>query len=260
MRYLPSVLMLFVFMVPCLQAKDWPQWRGPTGDNHAAADATAPVSWSEKSNLAWVVPVPGKGHSSPTVIGDRIYLTTSDVLQETQSLLVYDRHNGEMLVEKVVHQGGLTAKMHSNNSFASSTVASDGQRVFALFHNNGAVWISAFDLAGNPIWKQRAIGFTPQKYQFGFGSSPVVSDGLVIVSSEYDGKESGIVALDTATGEQRWKTDRPQSLSYSTPALASKTNSVTCCLAAITGSSPMICPRDKRCGQPRPRAMPLVAR
>lgn len=202
-------------------AEDWPQWRGPSGDNHAASEATAPVAWSENSGLAWVTPVPGRGHSSPTIVGDRIYLTTANVERQTQSLLIYDRQTGKQLAETVAHQGGLTAKLHPNNTHASPTVASDGQRVFAVFNNEKSVWLTAFDLRGEQLWQQRAIGFEPQRYEFGFGSSPVYVDGLVVIASEYDGPESGIVAFDAATGERRWRVDRPQSLSYSTPARAS---------------------------------------
>ncbi len=203
-----------------LLAQDWLQWRGPTGDNHAPTGSTAPVSWGESENIVWNVPVPGRGHSSPTVVGDRIYLTTADQSAQTQTLLIYDRRNGKQLKETVVHRGGVTAKMHPNNTHASPTVASDGQRVFALFNNGDAAWVTAFDLDGTQLWQQRAIGFDPQRYQFGFGSSPVYVDGLIVVASEYDGPESGIVALDASTGEQRWKADRPQSLSYSTVARA----------------------------------------
>ncbi|MEN1679389.1 MAG: PQQ-binding-like beta-propeller repeat protein [Planctomycetota bacterium] len=210
------LLMLTPLVAP---AQDWPQWRGPTGDNHAAAGATAPTEWSESSGLAWVTPVPGRGHSSPTVIGDRIYLTTADDAKQVQSLLVFDKNTGRLLVNQAVHSGGFPSEIYPTNTHASSTVASDGQRVFALFLNSGGAYVSAFDLAGKPLWQQRAIGFDPQRFKFGFGSSPVVYDGKVIVASEYDGAESGIVALDTATGQQVWKAARPQSLSYSTPAL-----------------------------------------
>ena len=213
---------LFFLAATCpLSAQDWPQWRGPTGDNHAASGVTAPVAWDEEKNIEWVVPVPGRGHSSPTVVGDRIYLTTADLEQETQSLLIYDRHRGEKLKETIIHQGGLTAKMHANNTHASSTVASDGQRVFVLFNNQEAVWVTALDLNGQQLWQERAIGFAPKKYEFGFGSSPVLIDGQVIIASEYDGEESGIVAFDAATGKELWRQERPQSLSYSTPAIAS---------------------------------------
>lgn len=227
------------------KAQDWPQWRGPTGDNHAVTSVSVPVSWSENNNLAWVVPVPGRGHSSPTVIGDRLYLTTADVSKQTQSLLIYDRLSGEKLAEKVTHQGGLVAKLHPNNTFASSTVASDGQRVFALFDNNGAAWVTAYDLPGNQLWQQRALGFTPQQYEFGFGSSPVVIDGKVIVASEYDGAESGIVALDAVTGQQVWKAERPKSLSYSTPALLPHAGS----RYLITSGNNMIAAYDPSNGQ-----------
>jgi outer membrane protein assembly factor BamB len=207
-------------VTPGARAEDWLQWRGPTGDNHAPAGTTAPVSWGEDENLAWKVPVPGRGHSSPTVVGNRIYLTTADLEQQTQSLLIYDRQTGQQLAEKIVHQGGLSASIHAHNSHASSTVASDGQHVFALFCNAGAAWVTAFDLGGQQLWQQRAIGFLPERFAFGFGSSPVIVGGQVIVASEYDGPESGIVALDTQTGKQRWHAERPQRLSYSTPARA----------------------------------------
>ncbi len=213
--------LLLMTSCPAL-AQDWPQWRGPTGNNLAPTGATAPVRWSEEANLAWKVAVPGRGHSSPTIVGNRIYLTTADRTRDTQSLLVYERESGKLLAETVAHRGGQTAKLHPHNTHASSTVACDGQRVFALFNNNEAAWVTAFDLAGQQLWQQRAIGFDPDQFQFGFGSSPVAVDGLVVVSSEYDGDESGIVALDAATGARRWKINRTPSLSYSTPALASR--------------------------------------
>ena len=164
--------------------------------------------------------MPGRGHSSPTVVGRRIYLTTADTGTETQSLLVFDRKSGQLVRQTVAHRGGLPQKIHPNNTHASPTVASDGQRVFALFYNGDAAWVTAFDLEGEKLWQQRAIGFDPQQYQFGFGSSPVLVDGLVIVASEYDGQESGVVALDAQTGQHRWTTPRPKLLSYSSPARA----------------------------------------
>lgn len=220
MRIIFAVWLSLVLCTSNLQAQDWLQWRGPTGDNHAPAGSTAPAEWSETENVVWKVPVPGRGHSSPTVVGDRIYLTTADKGERTQSLLIYDRTTGKQLAETIAHSGGITAKLHPNNTHASATVASDGQRVFALFNNAEAAWVTAFDLDGKRLWQERAIGFDPQRYEFGFGSSPVLVDGLVIVASEYDGPESGIVALDAQTGRQLWRAERPQSLSYSTPARA----------------------------------------
>ncbi len=208
----------FAFAHSNARSEDWLQWRGPSGNNHAPTDASAPTEWSETEGLAWATPLPGRGHSSPTLVGNRIYLTTADLAAETQSLLVVDRSTGRLLKSSLAHQGGLPSRIHGNNSHASPTVASDGQRVFALFCNEDAAWVTAFDLDGNRLWQQRAIGFAPQQYEFGFGSSPVVVDDLVIVTSEYDGRESGIVALAAASGKRRWLANRPNQLSYSSPA------------------------------------------
>ncbi|MEN0111754.1 MAG: PQQ-binding-like beta-propeller repeat protein, partial [Planctomycetota bacterium] len=141
----------------------------------------------------------------------------------TQSLLIYDRLTGEALREVVAHRDGLPAAIHRANSHASSTVASDGQRVFALFYNRGGVWITAYTLAGEQLWQRRVGSFNPARYQFGFGSSPRVYDGKVIFATEFDGAspgESGVFAVDAATGEPVWNAPRPSQLSYGTPAVA----------------------------------------
>ncbi|MGI9455413.1 MAG: PQQ-binding-like beta-propeller repeat protein [Aeoliella sp.] len=217
MRLVLFAILVFPFSA---QAADWPQWRGPTGDNHAAAGATAPTEWSDESGLAWKTPVPGRGHSSPTVWGDRIYVTTCEKENETQSLLVLDRTTGELVKQTVAHEGKLPPKIHGNNTHASPTVACDGERVFALFDNDLAAWVTAFDLDGNKLWQERVAEFNPKKFVFGFGSSPMLVGDLLVVSTEYDGPDSGLYAIDTLTGKRRWHAPRPKSLSYSTPIAA----------------------------------------
>lgn len=202
-------------------AEDWRQWRGLTSDNHAPAEATAPLVWAESEGLAWKTAIPGRGHSSPTLVGDRIYLTTADDEKQTQSLLILDRATGKLLKEILNSTGSFPSRVHPNNTNASPTVASDGKRVFALFCHDDAAFVTAYDLSGKRLWEKRVGGFDPQQYQFGFGSSPRIVDGLLIVSTEYDGPESGLYAIDTATGEPVWSTPRPEGLSYSTPAVAS---------------------------------------
>ncbi len=212
------LLIALVAFSTAARAEDWPQWRGPNGDNHAAPGATAPTEWSETAGLAWKTPIPGRGHSSPTLFAKRIYLTTCDEAAETQSLLVLDRATGRLLNQTTAHVGKLLPKVHPNNTHASPTVACDGEKVYALFGNDLAAWVTAFDLDGNAVWQQRATGFDPRRYEFGFGSSPVLADGLVVVTSEYDGPESAVVALNTADGSRAWATPRTQSLSYSSVA------------------------------------------
>ncbi|MEQ8848604.1 PQQ-binding-like beta-propeller repeat protein [Botrimarina sp.] len=218
-RSLVAAAWVCLFTYPAA-GQDWLQWRGPTGDNHAPPGATAPAEWSATENLAWRTPVPGRGHSSPTIVGDRIYLTTADESAETQSLLIFDKASGELLRDAPAHRGGLPEQIHGNNTHASPTVASDGERVFALLLNSDAAYVTAYTLDGERLWQARAGGFDPQQYQFGFGSSPRVVGGKVVVATEYDGPESGLYALDTRTGEPAWTRPRPDGLSYSSPAVA----------------------------------------
>ncbi|QDV72940.1 outer membrane protein assembly factor BamB family protein [Botrimarina mediterranea] len=218
MRYFLAPMVLLA-AASAAQAQDWLQWRGPTGDNHAAEGATAPTEWSEEAGLAWKTPVPGHGHSSPTIVGDRIYLITADADAQTQSLLIYGKESGELLREVLTHEGGLPAQIHPSNSHATSTVASDGERVFALFYNDDAAVVTAYDLQGERLWQERVGGFDPKAYQFGFGSSPRLVDGTLVVASEYDGPDSGIYGLDPKTGKRFWTAPRSENLSWSSPSV-----------------------------------------
>lgn len=199
-------------------ADDWQQWRGPTGDNHAAAGAIAPTTWGENESILWRTAIPGRGHASPTLVGNRIYLATAIPRQQAQLLLIYDRASGEFLKRTVCHQGGFERGLHPNNTYASQTVASDGQRVFLVFCNQGKVWATAADLEGKILWQQSIGPYEPKRFGFGYGTSPIVIDGKVIVTSEFDGPGSTVVALDAATGRELWRTARPKHLSYSPPA------------------------------------------
>ena len=212
-------LVVLLAVVATAPAQDWPQWRGPTGDNHAADGATAPIVWSEDAGLAWKSPVPGHGHSSPTIVGNRLYLITADPEAQTQSLLIYDKSTGELVREVLTHEGGLPAQIHSSNSHATPTVASDGERVYALFLNDDAAIVTAYDLEGEKLWQERLGGFDPQAYQFGFGSSPRLVDGVLVVASEYDGPDSGVFGLEPKTGRRLWTTPRVKDLSWSSPAV-----------------------------------------
>ncbi len=204
-----------------VHAADWPQWRGASGVNHAGAGASAPVEWTKDMGVAWRTAIPGLGNSSPTLVGDRIYLTAGDEEAETQSLLILDRENGELLDEIIVHKGNLPKELFPKNTHANSTVASDGQRVFAMFLNDEAPILTAFDLDGSQIWQQRVPGEARIHFEYGFGSSPVVIDDLVIVAAEFNRTESGIYAFNVETGQRVWHTPRPQQFSYSSPTLAS---------------------------------------
>jgi outer membrane protein assembly factor BamB len=101
-------------------AADWPWWRGPQRDGVANPNQDPPTEWSASRNVAWTSAVPGRGHSSPTVVGRRVYLATADEEQGTQSVLCYDRETGNQLWQSVVHRGGLMRK-NEKSTAASGT-------------------------------------------------------------------------------------------------------------------------------------------
>ncbi|MEM9411568.1 MAG: PQQ-binding-like beta-propeller repeat protein [Planctomycetota bacterium] len=214
--------MFFTVMVipDVLFAQDWPQWRGVAINGHASSGATAPVQWNNDSGLLWKTAIPGRGNSSPTIVGDRIYLTTGDERNETQSLLILDRIDGKLLKKIETHVGNLPDNISGKNSHANSTVASDGEQVFVMFLNDAAPILTAYDLDGNQAWQKRVCGETRVNFEWGFGSSPIVVDDLVIVATEFNIQGSGIYAFDKRTGKPVWHTPRSQQFSYSTPAVA----------------------------------------
>ena len=203
--------------LPEVAPADWPWWRGPTLDNKSR-DRTAPTRWSATEHVVWKTPVPGRGHSSPVLWGDRIFLTTADEAAQTQRVLAFDRRTGKPLWDTVAHSGGFEMK-HEKNSHASSTPACDGRHVYSAFVNSDAVHVTAVDLDGKVVW-QRAAG--PYESQHGLGSSPVLHKQTVIVLAD-SMKGSFLAALDRATGKVVWRIDRPvtgRNGNYATPLVA----------------------------------------
>lgn len=192
---------------------DWPWWRGPKLDG-IAADQTPPLKWSETENVVWKSPVPGRGHGSPTVVGDRVYLATAEVDKETQSVHCFDRADGKLVWRTEVHQGGFDKKGNAKSSHASSTVACDGRRLFINFLHDGAIYTTALDLDGKKVWETKIADFVNHQ---GFGSSPAVYQSLVIVSADNKGGSGAVAALDRETGSVVWKVERPAVPNYTSP-------------------------------------------
>jgi len=200
-----------------LARADWPWWRGPTRDGVASAEQQPLLRWSEKENVLWKAQVPGRGHASPTLCGERIFLATADETQEVQSVLCYDRKTGRELWKVDVHTGGMDHHGHKKSSQASATVACDGERVFANFLHDGGVYTTALGLDGRQVWQTRVSDFVTHQ---GFGSSPAIYQSLVLVAT--DNKAGGVVAaLDRRTGEFVWKQDRPKQPNYTSPIVLS---------------------------------------
>lgn len=196
-------------------AKDWPAWRGPTQNGIAAPNQNPPTEWNEKQNILWHVPIPGRGHGTPTVVADRIYLATADETKETQSVLCLERLTGKTVWSADVHQGNLTTHGHRNTTQASSTVACDGERLFINFLNGGAVFTTALDLNGKRLWQEKVCDFVVHQ---GFGSSPVLHGSLVLVAADHRGGGT-LAGLDRQTGKLVWSVSRPKIANYTSPAV-----------------------------------------
>ena len=195
--------------------RDWPWWRGPT--RNGIAVGAAPTKFAIGDAL-WKTPVPGRGHSSPIVVGDRVFLTTADMQQKRQLALAYDRRTGRQLWQVEISRGGFPARNHPKNTEATPTIACDGERLFVTFFHHEKIEATALDLDGNKLWQKTAGPFNPRKYEYGYAPSPQLYRGSVIVAGEYDG-QSFLVALDRASGDELWRTARPNNISFSSPVI-----------------------------------------
>jgi len=196
--------------VALLPAEDWPQFRGPGGQGHSL-ERGLPLTWSETENIAWKVPVPGRGWSSPVVQGDQIWITTA--LDDGHSLraLCFHRDDGRVLRDVEIFHKESPGQIHAKNSHASPTPIVEGNRVFVHFGTHGTAGLST---RGEVLWK------TELKYEHRHGpaGSPILFGDTLILSC--DGTDMQfIVALDKQSGRERWKKERSGPMAYSTPLL-----------------------------------------
>lgn len=201
---------------PRWAAGDWPVWRGPQGGGHCS-DAEIPLQWSETQNVLWTANVPGRGHSSPIVVGDLVLLASALKDTQEQVVIAFDRASGEQRWQRTIHQGGFEENIHQKGTQANSTLASDGERIFAAFLNNQAIHVTALDLNGEQLWQQEAGGFDSM---FGYAPSPTVYQDCVIIAADNQGG-GFLAALRRDTGEFAWRRPRPAVSTYSSPRIAS---------------------------------------
>jgi len=214
LRSVAAVLMLL--LVPCVagaaDGDNWPRFRGPNGAGTSDA-TTIPARWTEK-DYNWKVELPGGGHSSPVVWGDRIFVTSGMDDTGRRIILCLKAADGSCLWKREYESS--VCKMNSYNSYASVTPAVDADYVFVSWAVPEKYTVVALDHAGREVW-QRDLG--PWVSQHGHGASPIVWGDLVIVPNDQDGK-SFVVALDSKTGQTRWQTERKSGkAAYATPVL-----------------------------------------
>ena len=189
----------------------WPRWRGPSGQG--VAEGTGyPDRWSGTQNVLWRTPVPGRGHSSPIVWGDRIFLTTA-YRDGRVSVVAFRRSDGRLLWE-AFGPDRTPEHIHQKNSHASATPTTDGRWVYAWFGNKG---LMAVDFDGRVIW-HRSLG-TFSNYH-GTASSPLLYKDRLILFQDHGGGTNGgafVAALDARTGRTIWRTGRTGTVGWSTP-------------------------------------------
>jgi outer membrane protein assembly factor BamB len=220
-------------------AENWPQFRGPAAGG-VLDGQNLPDSWdvAAGTNIRWQTSIPGIGHSSPIVWGDRVFVTTAVSSQDEELVLgdeggidladdsdelswrlyCLDNKSGEILWQHEAYAGVPRATRHVKSSQANSTPATDGRVVVAVFGSQG---LKAFDLAGKEIW-QRDLGvldpglFGNAASHWGHASSPVIHDNLVFIQVDRHAA-SYLAAFRAATGEQVWKIERDEKPTWSTP-------------------------------------------
>jgi outer membrane protein assembly factor BamB len=194
------------------RAQEWTRFRGPNGSGISDVK-TIPTQWTE-SDFNWKIALPGEGHSSPVVWGDKVFITTADDKQSRFVVLCLKASDGSTLWKKEFPF--MPYRKHANNTSASSTPTVDADCVYVSRSEPAHNLLFALDHHGTLVWEK---DFGSLKTQHGGGVSPILHDGMVILPNEQDG-ESSLIGVDARTGETRWKTPRrtgPSSAAYSTP-------------------------------------------
>ena len=204
---------LAVFSCGLAMAENWPQFRGADGTG-ISSEKGVPTSWSQGDYL-WDVAIEGIGHASPVVWGNDIFVTSAEDNGAIRRLVCLDAQNGKQRWSRVI---GMNRFVPGNlkSSNASSTPATDGERVYVLFGDKENYLVAAYDFAGELLWRRSLGAF---ESQHGVGVSLIVAGDMLIVCNDQDGPSS-ILAFDKKTGVTRWvtpRTFRGQSTSYSTP-------------------------------------------
>lgn len=205
-------IILIIAWAQAAFGENWPAWRGPRGDG-TSLEKNVPVTWTATENIVWKTPIPGKGHASPIVWGDRVFVVTAVQEQQQRLLLCLSRSNGEVLWQRIVLESPLE-KINKLNSYASSTPATDGEKVYVSFLDRDKMFIAAYDFDGNEVWTVRPGPFSSMH---GYCSSPILWKDKIIINGDHDGP-AYIIALERASGQTIWKTPRPNlTRSYCTP-------------------------------------------
>ncbi|MFO0872180.1 MAG: PQQ-binding-like beta-propeller repeat protein [Pirellulales bacterium] len=219
-------------------AQDWTRFRGPNGSGECEAQGL-PATWTE-ADLNWKAALPGIGHSSPAIWGERIFLLSAHPQDATRYVLCLSAKDGKLLWRK--DYPSQTHHLHARSSYASCSPFADAEQVYVAWSDPDHTWLKAFKHTGEEVW---SVDFGPWVSQHGFGSSPIVHGEMVILSCSQepskqpntpDPRDSFVVAVDRLTGQVRWKTPRKtDTTSYSVPCVRRRPDGqdeLICCSTA----------------------------
>ena len=186
--------------------EQWAQWRGPQ-TNGVSRATDLPQTWSAKDGVRWAVDLPGRGTSSAIVWDDRVFVTAADGPRQSDLHLVcLNLADGSRRWHSTFWGTSPTLHHATKSDMATPTPTTDGRRVYA-FYGTGDVF--AVDFEGRLLW-QRSLAdeFGPFENRFGHTSSPLLAGEVLIVQCDHYG-QSYLLAIDTASGRTRWRTERP---------------------------------------------------
>jgi outer membrane protein assembly factor BamB len=209
--FLPIGLALWGFVAV---AADWPRFRGPAGSGIAPDSESVPSEWSPTTNIAWKIPLPGPGASSPIIVGNKVLVTCysgydvdrdhpGEIENLVRNLVRIDLRTGDKLWQKNV-PGWLPEDSYdksgvSSHGYASHTPVSDGVNVYCFFGKGG---VHAFNLKGDELWNAEA-GKESDPPRWGSSSRPVIHENTLIVTASAESQS--IIGFDKETGEKRWQ-------------------------------------------------------
>lgn len=218
--------------------KNWPQWRGPN-ENGVAPMGNPPIEWSETKNVKWKIEIPGKGHATPIIWEDKIFVQTAVETDKSggkeepeadestarrgppslQAKSLYDfivlginRADGSLIWKKTVIQETPADGTHNLGTWASNSPVTDGEHLYAYFGSRG---LYCLDFDGNILW-ERDFGQMKKKMSFGEGSSPTLYKDKIVLIWDHEG-DSFLYILDKTTGKDILKIPREEATSWSSP-------------------------------------------
>jgi outer membrane protein assembly factor BamB len=208
------VASFIVLLLPLTAHTDnWPQWRG-LGNRGISSETKLPLKWSATQNVRWKVALPGAGVSQPIVWDERVIVTASDGrLNDRLHVYCYHRDDGNLLWHAKLF-GSAPTDMYPPGGMAVPTPATDGKLIYLLF---GTGELAALDMDGRPVWiRSLAEEYGPFRNRWGMGTSPILVDDTLYVQVDH-WSQSYLLAVEAKTGKNRWKTDRPGSVNWTSP-------------------------------------------